>query len=89
MRGDVLRSLRALSRRASPFEVVLLDPPYQGGWGKKALNVVAECAMLAPVGILCLEHAVRDAVPSEAGSLTLAKQHRYGGTVLSFYLQHS
>ena len=89
MRTDVIQGLRTLARRGAVFDLILLDPPYSRDVGKKALNVVAECAMLAPVGILCLEHAVRDAVPSEAGSLTLAKQHRYGGTVLSFYLQHS
>ena len=83
--GDALRGLRISAERFGPFEVVILDPPYDGAWGKKSLNVVADCAMLAPAGILCIEHALRNEPPAESGSLKLMKQHRYGGTVLSFY----
>lgn len=85
VRADLIRGLRLLAGRGNVFDLMLLDPPYRDAVGKKALNTVAGCAMLAPAGILCLEHAARDVVPSEVGTLTLAKQHRYGGTVLSFY----
>ena len=83
--GDALRRLRALVRRAGQFDMIVLDPPYEGGWGKKSLNVVAECGILAPAGILCVEHARRNELPSHVNPLALVKQHRYGETVLSFY----
>lgn len=83
--GDALRSLQALARRQEVFDVILLDPPYQGAWGKKALNVAATCGILAPTGVLCFEHARQNEVPSSVGPLTFVKQHRYGDTVLSFY----
>ena len=82
--GEALRSLCRL-RRAGPFDLIVLDPPYQGDWGKKSLNVVAECGILAPAGILCVEHARRNELPSHVGPLVVMKQHRYGETVLSFY----
>jgi len=85
VRGDALAGLRRLARRGERFELIVLDPPYEGDWGKKALNRVGECVILARSGLLCLEHARRVPVPPEAGSLTLMKQHRYGDTVLSFY----
>ncbi|MBI4354445.1 MAG: 16S rRNA (guanine(966)-N(2))-methyltransferase RsmD [Candidatus Omnitrophica bacterium] len=85
LKADVLNALRRLGRHGTSFDLVLLDPPYGHDVGKKALNVVAEYAMLAPAGILCVEHETRAAMPSEVGSLALLKQHRYGGTVLSFY----
>ncbi len=85
IRADVVQGLKRLARHGAVFDLILLDPPYDDSVGKKALNVVAEYAMLAPAGVLCLEHATRTAVPPEAGSLILIKQHRYGGTVLSFY----
>ncbi len=85
IRADVVHGLKRLARHGTVFDLILLDPPYGDQVGKKALNVVAECAMLAPSGILCLEHATPAAVPSEGGSLAFVKQHRYGGTVLSFY----
>lgn len=85
MRADLIRGLRRLARRGTVFDLIVLDPPYRDAMGKKALNSVGECAMLAPSGFLCLEHDERSVVPSEVGCLRLAKQHRYGGTVLSFY----
>ena len=84
-RGDAVRSLRALARRRAPFDLIVFDPPYQSDDGKKALNVVADCAMLSPTGIICLEHARHREAPPAVGPLELMKQHRYGETVLSFY----
>jgi 16S rRNA (guanine(966)-N(2))-methyltransferase RsmD len=85
LRADLVRGLRRLARRRARFDLILLDPPYGDDVGKKALNTVAECAMLPRTGVLCLEHGERSVVPSAVGCLHLAKQHRYGGTVLSFY----
>jgi len=87
--GDVLRQLQRLAGQQDAFDVILLDPPYDAPHlGKKSLNTVAGCAILAPSGILCLEHARRNPPPPTAGALTLMKQHRYGETVLSFYNSH-
>lgn len=89
VRGDALQSMRSLASQSGPFDVVLLDPPYAGGMGKKALQSVAECAILARTGIVCLEHAHRRQAQPAVGSLTLTTQHRYGETVLSFYYHRS
>lgn len=85
VRGDVLRALRALARRGERFDLILLDPPYEGEWGRKTLNAVADCGILPPAGFLCLEHARANQPPSQIGPLALVTQHRYGETVLSFY----
>jgi len=85
MRGNVLRSLQTLGRRRERFDLILLDPPYEGAWGRKTLNAVAECAILPPAGFLCLEHARANQPPSQIGPLTLTRQHWYGDTGLSFY----
>jgi len=85
MRGDALRALRALASHGARFDFLLLDPPYEGGWGRKTLNVVAECGILRPAGVLCLEHARANQPPPQIGPLTLTRQHWYGDTGLSFY----
>ena len=74
-----------LAKMEPPFDLVILDPPYHSEEGKKALNTVVECAILARAGILVMEHARRMAPPPSAGSLRQWTQHRYGDTVLSFY----
>lgn len=83
--GDVLRRLGEVAREEGPFDIVVFDPPYEAVEGKKLLNAVNDCAILTASGVLCLEHALRDEPPSRVGPLALVKQHRYGGTVLSFY----
>jgi len=82
---DVERGLHQLAKDEAPFDVVLLDPPYRGDEGRKALNTVGECAIVAPDGIVAIEHHRRTILPSAIGPLQQQKQHRYGDTVLSFY----
>ena len=82
---DVERALAVLAKVEASFDVVLLDPPYSTDEGKKALISVVECAMLAPTGVVVVEHDQRTEVPSVVGLLREHKQHRYGDTVLSFY----
>ncbi len=85
MPGNAFRSLKRLAEQGEVFDLVLLDPPYHSIAARKALNTVAECAMLAPAGLLCMEHVRQSELSPSAGSLTLAAQHRYGDTVLSWY----
>ena len=79
------RGLRELANSEPPFDIVLLDPPYQSEEGKNALNTVVECAILASAGIAILEHHQRTDVPVSIGPLRRGKRHRYGDTVLSLY----
>ena len=82
---DVERALRELSKTEQLFDLVLFDPPYGGDEGKKALNSVVECAILAPAGLVVIEHDQRTILPAVVGPLQQYQQHRYGDTVLSFY----
>lgn len=83
--GDVFRSLTQLAGKGGPFDLILLDPPYEGPWGKKSLLVVAECGILNSAGVLCIEHALHGELPERIRHLAVVAQHRYGQTVLSFY----
>lgn len=82
---DVGRGLAELARSEPPFDIILFDPPYHTGEGRIALSAVAGCAILAPSGVVMVEHHRRDDIPEAAGLLRRFKQHRYGDTVLSFY----
>ena len=82
---DIERGLRHVATAQPPFDVIVFDPPYRSGEGKKALNTVVDCAMLAPAGLVILEHDRRSAPPPSVGPLQQCRQHRYGDTVLSFY----
>ena len=82
---DIERGLRELSGAEPPFDIVFFDPPYRSDDGKKALNALDECAILAPTGIAAIEHHHRTELPASVGTLQQWKRHRYGDTVLSFY----
>jgi len=54
-------------RRRRVFDLILLDPPYAGGWaawGKKSLQVVVDHATLAPLGVAVVAYAQRSAWPA-------------------------
>jgi len=82
---DVERGLRQLATIEPPFDLIFFDPPYRSDEGKKALNTVVECAMLATAGLIVIEHDRRTILPASVGLFHQGKQHRYGETVLSFY----
>lgn len=67
------------------IDLLWLDPPYASGLGRKLLQRLGDCAILAPSGIVCVEHARREELPPASGLLRRRSQHRYGYTVLSFY----
>ena len=83
--GEVAWGIRQLAAAEPPFDIILFDPPYHSEEGKKALNAVVECAILAPAGIVVIEHDQRTDLPASLGPLRRDKRHRYGDTVLSLY----
>ena len=82
---EMERGLPQVAKDERPFDVIILDPPYRTDEGKKALNSVVDCAMLAPTGLIIIEHDRRTDYPARVGPLQQCKRHRYGDTVLSFY----
>jgi 16S rRNA (guanine(966)-N(2))-methyltransferase RsmD len=64
------------------FDIILLDPPY----AEHPEQVIAPAArLLAPGGVLVLEHAKRTAAPASAAGLARTRQIASGDSVLSFY----
>ena len=72
----------SFERSDGPFDLVLLDPPYDIR-PDDAMSVTAP--LLAPGGLLVLEHARRSAAPHQAAGLTRIREIRSGDTMLSMY----
>ena len=66
----------------APFDLILLDPPYDQPAGETLAGVDA---LLAPEGWVVLEHARRIAAPDHAGRLDRARDLRSGDSALAFY----
>jgi 16S rRNA (guanine966-N2)-methyltransferase len=65
-----------------PFDLIVLDPPYDFRYMDQAL--IAAAAQRAPNATLVLEHASRKAPPRPAG-LAIARTVRSGDSSLTFY----
>lgn len=69
----------------SPVDVVFADPPYGDvGW-QEVLAACAPDAPLRPTGAVVLEHATREAVPTQIGRLEQVRRYRYGDTMLTLF----
>jgi 16S rRNA (guanine(966)-N(2))-methyltransferase RsmD len=80
----VVAALGRLAGRA--FDLVLLDPPYESGEIAAVLASLAAKALVAPSGLVVVEHGRRDVVTAPA-SLTTELERRYGDSLLTL-LRH-
>ncbi len=73
----------AEARLTTPFDIVFVDPPYDdpafGRW------VAAASALVAPDGLLVVEHARTRDCGAAAGRLARVRELRSGDSALSFY----
>jgi 16S rRNA (guanine966-N2)-methyltransferase len=84
VRASVSRGLSQARGRPdfSPFDIVLLDPPYD----EPAAGVLQGMEeVVAPGGIVVLEHARRRAAPERAGRLARVRELPSGDSGLAFY----
>lgn len=85
IRGDVLREIPRLARDRYSFDIIGVAPPYFHGLGPKVLQLVDETRILSSEGRLYVQRHRSEVLPDRTSTLVLAKDYRYGETVLSFY----
>lgn len=84
VRSTVVRAWPQLSADPAftPFDLILLDPPYDQPAGETLAGVDQ---LLAPGGWVVLEHARRIATPDVAGRLHRARDLQSGDSALTIY----
>lgn len=81
--ADVFRALGIISGERGSFDIVLLDPPYGKGLGKRVLEDAAQKGLIAARGIVAWEHpAKREPIEPMPGFGKVAAK-RYGDTALT------
>ena len=78
---DALRSAPGFA----PFDIVLLDPPYDQAADATTEMLRGADSVLAPDGLVVLEHAHRRPAPGGAGRLALIRRLVSGDSALAFY----
>lgn len=85
LRMPVERALVRLGSEGRRFELVFADPPYAAGAAAALVDAVQAVKVLAPGGILCVEHGHREPAIPEVPGLTAVDGRRFGDTVVSLF----
>ena len=88
--GDYKKVLKNLATLVAdgleqPFDIIILDPPYNAGLLADAFELIAEGNLLAEDGVIVAEHRKEEKLPEEMAGFSLVKERRYGIVVLSIY----
>lgn len=67
------------------FEIIFLDPPWDGPEGAEVLRFLSGEADLSPDVLISWEYSARSGAPKSLGSLEAAVERRYGETGLTIY----
>jgi 16S rRNA (guanine(966)-N(2))-methyltransferase RsmD len=76
---------RALTHLDAPYDLVVADPPYEYDRAERELAGLIERGLLAPDGLLVVEHSKRRAWPDELAGRPKLSTRRYGDTEVTFY----
>jgi 16S rRNA (guanine(966)-N(2))-methyltransferase RsmD len=82
--STVLQAIDAL-RSEPPFDLVLLDPPYDGPHDDTQNVLEAVGAIVPATGVVVLEHARRHKPADAAGALRRSRELTSGDSALTFY----
>jgi len=85
LRESVRRALHALRVEAARFDVVFLDPPYEGDDVRETLESLGDAALLADGAVVVAQHLTKRAPPASTGALTAFRTRRFGETTLTFF----
>jgi len=84
--SEAQNSVKLLYGQKRQFDIIFLDPPYYKDMAKKILQTLGAYDILAPNGLLVVQHFKRDDLPETIENrFKLFKRSFYGDTVLSFY----
>lgn len=81
----VARALETLRKRGDRFELIFADPPYAARVVETVLDGVVAAGLLAPSGMVVVEHDKREEAPDAHAGLTREDQRRFGDTLVTFY----
>lgn len=80
--GDSMAYLGALRE---PFDLIFLDPPYEGDLLERAIAHIARFDILAPGGIMIAESPAEKTLPALAPPYRAVREYRYGKIKATLY----
>jgi 16S rRNA (guanine(966)-N(2))-methyltransferase RsmD len=81
---DAEKAIKKFHKERRLFDIIFLDPPYYKDLAKKALQTLAAYDIVAPTGLVIVQHFKKDSLPQQVGDLFLFRKEKYGDTFLTF-----
>ena len=85
VRGRLPACLERVDPSWGPFDVVLIDAPYDTELGHETLEDPALARLISPDAVIALEHEEGRDTPEATGGLVRTGVRTYGSTALSLY----
>ncbi len=82
--GDFRKTLMNFTE---PFDIILLDPPYDKGMMEPCFELIREQQLLAEDGVIVAEHRKEEKLPDELFGFEKVKERKYGVIMLSIYVE--
>jgi 16S rRNA (guanine(966)-N(2))-methyltransferase RsmD len=80
-----LAVIQRMKKAGRVFDIVFVDPPYEHGLYDETLLGLSVARIVAPEGVVVVEHARRIEVTANYGDLLRFKERRYGETCISWF----
>ena len=77
---------RALNTLNTPYDLVLMDPPYTQPFPLDVLRKLQERMLIHKTSLIIVGHASRVASPENCGEFVRWQDRRYGDSSIAFYL---
>lgn len=81
---EASQALKTLVLLNKSFDIVYIDPPYQGGLYEKTLDILAKGQLLADDGIILCESAKNTSLMPGNSIFCIYKERFYGDTKITF-----
>lgn len=83
IQNDFLRAIDIIKNEK--FDIIFVDPPYNKGFGTKAIEKISDYNLLNEKGIIIYETDKIEEVPEEIGQYKRYDYRKYGRNMLNFY----
>jgi len=78
-------ALEFMAASGGHYDIVLADPPYLANVSSQILDVVSKHGLLAPGGILVIQHHRAEKIDAQTQGLALWKCKKHGKSSVEFY----
>jgi len=79
------KAIESLAKESLKFDIIFLDPPYKKNLAAETLKIIVKNDIMKNTGVIIAERHTGDLLPDRLGDLAIARDQKYGDTVLTFY----